>query len=212
MKIEVKNVSKEFKKVFVLEKLNMTFESGKIYGLTGRNGSGKSVLLKLLCAFYEPTEGEILFDGENIIKQKKFPPNTRALIEKPSFLPDLTGYENLELLASIQKKIGKEEIETSLRQVNLYEAKDKKYSTYSLGMKQKLGIAQVLMEDPSVMILDEPLNGIEEETALKLREILLEEKKKNKIIIVASHIQEDIDSLADVIYKFDAGHVKKIEK
>lgn len=211
MKIEVKNVVKEFKKVPILEQLNMTFEDAHIYGLIGRNGSGKSVFLKMLCAFYEPTEGEILFDGENIIEQKKFPPNMRALIEKPCFLPDLTGYENLELLANIQKKIGKKEIDEALKKVNLYEEKDKKYSKYSLGMKQKLGIAQVLMENPKIMILDEPFNGIEEETVMKLRKVLLEERKQGKIIILASHIKEDILELADVTYKFDAGHAKKVD-
>ena len=161
MKIELKNVSKKYKDVTVLSDINVVFESGKIYGFIGRNGSGKSVLLKMICSFYTPTTGEILFDGENIIKEKKFPPSTRALIEKPNFIPDLTGYENLELLASIQNKIGKEEILKSLDDVNLIAEKDKKYSKYSLGMKQKLGIAQVIMEDPKIMILDEPFNGIE---------------------------------------------------
>ncbi len=209
MKIELKNVSKKYKDVTVLSDINVVFESGKIYGFIGRNGSGKSVLLKMICSFYTPTTGEILFDGENIIKEKKFPPSTRALIEKPNFIPDLTGYENLELLASIQNKIGKEEILKSLDDVNLIAEKDKKYSKYSLGMKQKLGIAQVIMEDPKIMILDEPFNGIEEKTADKLRELLKSEAKKDKIIIIASHIKEDIENLCDVIYKFDEGKMEK---
>ena len=209
MKIELKNVSKKYKDVTVLSDINVVFESGKIYGFIGRNGSGKSVLLKMICSFYTPTTGEILFDGENIIKEKKFPPSTRALIEKPNFIPDLTGYENLELLASIQNKIGKEEILKSLDDVNLIAEKDKKYSKYSLGMKQKLGIAQVIMEDPKIMILDEPFNGIEEKTADKLRELLKSEAKKEKIIIIASHIKEDIENLCDVIYKFDEGKMEK---
>lgn len=209
MKIELKNVSKKYKDVTVLSDINVVFESGKIYGFIGRNGSGKSVLLKMICSFYTPTTGEILFDGENIIKGKKFPPSTRALIEKPNFIPDLTGYENLELLASIQNKIGKEEILKSLDDVNLIAEKDKKYSKYSLGMKQKLGIAQVIMEDPKIMILDEPFNGIEEKTADKLRELLKSEAKKDKIIIIASHIKEDIENLCDVIYKFDEGKMEK---
>lgn len=209
MKIEVKNVSKKFKNVEVLHDLNATFESGKIYGLIGRNGTGKTVFLKMLCAFYEPTSGEILYDGINVIKAKEFPPSTRALIEKPNFLSDLTGLENLELLAKIQNKITKEEILHSLEQVNLLEEKDKKFKNYSLGMKQKLGIAQVLMEDPKVLILDEPFNGIEERTASKLREVLTTEKKKDKIIIIASHIKEDIETLADVVYQFDDGTMIK---
>ncbi len=208
MKIEVKNLSKEFKKILILDNISVTFEKGKIYGLIGRNGSGKSVFLKILCALYEPTNGEVLYDETNIFKEEKIPSNTRALIESPNFIEELTGYENLEMLANIQNKIGRHEIEEALRKVNLYEEKDKKYSKYSLGMKQKLGIAQVLMEDPEVMILDEPFNGIEEETAVKLRGILKEERKKGKIIILASHIKEDIENLADVIYKFDGGKIK----
>lgn len=213
MKIEVKNVRKDFKKINILHDLNIIFESGKIYGLIGRNGSGKSVFLKMICGFYEPTEGEILFDGVNIIKEKTFPSNTRALIEKPCFLPDLTGLENLQLLASIQKKINDNDINETLKDVNLYEERNKKYSQYSLGMKQKLGIAQVLMENPEVIILDEPFNGIENSTAEKLRKLLLNEKKNGKIIIVASHIKEDIEILVDELYEFDGGTItKKVSK
>lgn len=211
MKIEVKEVSKEFKKQKVLKDINVTFESGNIYGLIGRNGSGKSVFLKLLCALYRPTSGEILFDGENVIKEKKFPPSTGALIEKPSFIGDLTGYENLKLLASIQKKIGEDEINTILKKVELYEEKDKKYSKYSLGMKQKLGIAQALMEDPEIIILDEPFSGVEDDTASSLRDLLLEEKEKGKLIIVATHMKEDLEKLATVTYRFQNGQMIKQE-
>ena len=210
MKLEVKNVTKEFKKIPVLKNINMSFESGKIYGLIGRNGSGKTVLLKMLCGFYYPSEGEILLDGENYIEKYTFLQDCGALIENPSFISDLTGYENLEMLASIQRKIGKKEILDTIEKVNLSADKDKKYSKYSLGMKQKLGVAQAIMENPKIIILDEPFNGIENETATKLRNILLEEKKKNKIIILASHIKEDITNLADVVYEFDDGNVKKI--
>lgn len=213
MKIEVRNVQKDFKKVNVLHDLNIIFESGKIYGLIGRNGSGKSVFLKMLCGFYEPTAGEILFDGINVIKEKSFPPNTRALIEKPCFLPDLTGLENLELLASIQKRISNDDIQETLKDVNLYDERNKKYSQYSLGMKQKLGIAQVLMENPDVIILDEPFNGIENNTTEKLRKLLLNQKKNGKIIIIASHIKEDIEILADELYEFDNSTItKKVSK
>ena len=209
MKIEVNNVSKLFGKNEVLHDINVTFESGKIYGLIGRNGSGKSVFLKILCGFYKPTTGTVIYDGINIVGDNLFPPNTRALIEHPSFLPDLTGYENLELLASIQNKISKEDILDTLKRINLYEEKDKKYSKYSLGTKQKLGIAQVLMEDPQIMIFDEPMNGVEEQTTLEIRKIIKEEKKKGKLIIIASHITEDIVGLSDEVYRFDAGRIEK---
>lgn len=203
MNLLVKNVSKSFKGVEILKNINIDFESGKIYALVGRNGSGKSVFLKMICGFYEPTEGKILQDGVNYIKEKQFPKNARCLIEKPSFLPELSGFENLKLLASITKTINDIKILETLKTVNLLEDKDKKFSQYSLGMKQKLGIAQVLMEDPDLIILDEPFNGIEKETAIKLRKVLKNLAKRNKIVIVASHIEEDVKELADIIYEFD---------
>lgn len=211
MEIIVKDLSKKFKKVTILENINLKFESGKIYGIVGRNGSGKSVFLKILCSFYKPTTGEILFDNVNYNSNNNFPPSVRALIENPTFFPDLTGFENLKLLSSIQNKIGDEEIIKTLDQVNLLSEKDKKYSEYSLGMKQKLGIAQVLMENPDVMIFDELFNGIEEKTVEKIRNILLELKNQNKIIIVTSHIKEDIGVLSDEVYKFDCGRVERVK-
>ena len=209
MKIEIKKVSKKFKNIEVLKNVSMTLESGHIYGFTGHNGSGKTVLLKLICAFLEPTTGEILFDGKNVIKENSFPPSTRALIEKPNFLSDLTGYENLELLARIQNIIGEKEIEDTLKKVGLEEDKDKLYYKYSLGMKQKLGIAQVLMEDPEILILDEPFNGLDENSIKNIRKNLLKEKEKGKLIILATHDKEDIKVLCDEIYKFNDGTVKK---
>ena len=209
MKLEIKNLTKKFKDIKVLDNINLTFESGKIYGLIGRNGSGKSVLLKLICGFYYPTEGEILLDGNNYIKNNEFPANTRALIEKPNFLPDLTGYENLELLASIQNKIGKKEILDTLDKVHLTEEANKKYGKYSLGTKQKLGIAEVLMENPDLIILDEPFNGVENATVKEMRKVLIEEKKKGKLIILATHMKEDIEQLADSIYEIDGGKITK---
>ena len=207
MKIEVKNVSKRFRKTMVLNNVNASFESGHIYGLSGRNGSGKSVFLKILCGLYKATTGEILFNQKSYDKDNLYLLNMRAIIEKPNFFPELTGYENLELLARIQNKIGKTEIEEALKKVNLYEEKDKRYSEYSLGMKQKLGIAQVMMEDPDIIILDEPFNGIENESVKKISRILKEEKEKGKLIIISTHIKEDLDNLSDFIYYFDAGEV-----
>ena len=207
MKIEVKNVSKIFKKNTVLNNVNASFESGHIYGLSGRNGSCKSVFLKILCGLYKPTTGKILFDNKSYDKGNLYLLNMRAIIEKPNFFPELTGYENLELLAKNQNKIGKQEIDEALKKVNLYEEKDKKYSEYSLGMKQKLGIAQVLMENPDIIILDETFNGIEENSVKKISNILKEEKEKGKLIIISTHIKEDLDNLSDFIYYFDVGEV-----
>ena len=211
MKIEVKNVCKKFKNEEVLKNVNLNFESGKIYGFRGKNGSGKSVLLKIMCGLYAPTSGEVLYDGVNYNMENKFVPSVRALIEKPNFFPNLTGYENLKLLSEIQNKITDKEINETLESVNLINEKDKKYSNYSLGMKQKLGVAQALMEDPEVIILDEPFNGIEKASVEKIIDILKKKKSEGKIIIVASHYLEELSNLCDKIYSFDMGEVSNYE-
>ncbi len=207
MKIELKNLSKNFDKNKVIDNINITFTEGNIYGLYGRNGSGKSVIMKLICGFLIPTEGQILFDGIDFNANDEYPNSLRAVIERPSFFPNLTGYENLKLLAEIQNKISDKEIIESLKIVNLINEKDKKFSKYSLGMKQKLAIAQAIMEDPKIIILDEPFNGIEEKTVSKLIKYLKEEKQKGKIIIFSTHIKEDLDNLADKIYKIENGSI-----
>ncbi len=210
MKIEVKNLYKKFKYNVVLSDISVTFESGKIYGLIGRNGSGKSVFLKILCSFYTPSSGEVLQDGYNYIKHDTFPKDTRALIEYPNFVNELTGFENLKMLAKIQNKIDDDKIIETMEKLNVLNVKDTEYGVYSFGTRQKLGLAQVLMEDPKFIILDEPFNGIEKETVQKLKEVLKEEKSKDKIIIITSHIKEDIDELADEVYELENGHLKKI--
>lgn len=211
MNIKINNLTKKFKKVTILDNINIEFESGKIYGLVGRNGSGKSVFLKILCSFYKPTTGQVLYNDIDYNSNNSFPPSLRALIENPTFFGDLTGYENLKLLSNIQNKVSEEDIISSLKQVNLIDEKDKKYSEYSLGMKQKLGIAQVLMENPDIMIFDELFNGIEEITVNKIRKHLLELKSQGKLIIITSHIKEDIEMLSDEIYKFDNRRVERIK-
>ena len=208
MKIEIKNVTKKIDKEMVLNDISLSLNSGTIYGLVGRNGSGKSMLLKTICGFVKPDKGYVIVNGEDIYKNNTFPKNTAALIERPNYLPELTGFENLKMLASINKKIDDTEILNTLKKVNLLDEKDKKFKKYSLGMKQKLGIAQVLMENPDIMILDEPFNGLEEESANKIRKILLEEKEKGKLIIIATHIKEDIDELCHVIFHIDKGKIK----
>lgn len=203
MKIKLVDISKKIKDATILENINVEFEPGKIYGLIGRNGAGKSVLLKIICGFYNPTSGQVLFNNKCINLEKKFAPSTRALIERPNFLPDATGYQNLSFLASIQGNIGEKEIIETLKKVNLLSEKDKKYSKYSLGMQQKLGIAQVLMEDPEVEILDEPFNGIDDESKEIITKVLLEEKKRGKTIILATHMKEDLNNLCDVVFKIE---------
>ena len=210
--IVIKNVSKSFDGIEVLHDVNLGLEEGKIYGFIGRNGSGKSVLFKIICGLYYPTSGSVLVDGVDIHKKDVFPNDMRVLIEKPNFLPNLTGLENLKLLASIQNKITEEDIILILDKLNLKKDMNKLYHKYSLGMKQKLAVAQVFMENPKMMILDEPFNGIEEKTVEVIKKILLEEKKNGKIILISSHIKEDIEELADTIYFVDAGSVNSYRK
>lgn len=205
--IEVKNLTKKIGNDEILKDINLKLECGKIYGFVGRNGSGKSILFKTLCGFINPTEGEVKVNNIDIYKENTFPDSTRALIEKPNFIDDISGLENLKLLAKIQNTITEEDILKYFDLFELTKYKDKTFKKYSLGMKQKLGIIQVLMEDPKIIILDEPFNGLEEQSVELLRKILLEEKKKNKLIIIASHIKEDIDILADEIYRVDGGKI-----
>lgn len=209
--IKINKLTKTINLDNILDDINIELNEGKIYGFVGRNGSGKSVLFKTICGFIRPTAGEVIVDNINIYKTDSFPKNTRALIEKPKFLPHLTGYENLELLASIQKKIGQKEINDILEKVDLLEYKDKKYGIYSLGMKQKLGIAQVLMEDPKVLLLDEPFNGLDDKSTKKIRELLIEEKKRGKLILIATHIKEDITVLCDEVFYIDGGKISNHE-
>lgn len=212
--IVIKNVSKSFDGVEVLHDVNLDLEEGHIYGFIGRNGSGKSVLFKIICGLYYPTTGIVIVDGIDIHKNDIFPNDMRVLIEKPNFLPNLTGLDNLKLLASIQNRITEEDIILILDKLNLKKDMNKLYHKYSLGMKQKLAVAQVLMENPKMMIFDEPFNGIEEKTVEVIKKILLEEKKSGKIILIASHIKEDIEELADAdtIYFVDNGSVNNYKK
>lgn len=212
--IVIKNVSKSFDGVEVLHDVNLDLEEGHIYGFIGRNGSGKSVLFKIICGLYYPTTGSVIVDGVDIHKNDIFPNDMRVLIEKPNFLPNLTGLDNLKLLASIQNRITEEDIILILDKLNLKKDMNKLYHKYSLGMKQKLAVAQVLMENPKMMIFDEPFNGIEEKTVEVIKKILLEEKKEGKIILIASHIKEDIEELADAdtIYFVDNGSVNNYKK
>lgn len=207
MEILIRNLSKKFKDNLVLDNVNLKFELGNIYGFVGENGSGKSVLLKLICSFYIPSNGEILIDNINYCDNSSFPNNLRAFIDIPSFYPEKTGFENLKILAKIQNKINDEKIIETLKIVNLYEEKNKKFYEYSMGMKQKLGIASVIMENPKIMIFDEPFNGVDEKSKEKIIDYLKKIKNK-KIIIVSSHIKEDINKLCDQLYYFEKGTIK----
>lgn len=209
--IEIKNLSKKIRKNDILTNVNMNLDYGNIYAFCGPNGSGKSVLLKLIVGIFTPTSGSILYDGcsYNINNIHKL--NIRALINKPCFFPDLSGYENLKLLSKIQNKITDQDILEALKIVNLINEKDKKFSQYSLGMKQKLGIAQVLMEKPDIYLLDEPFNGIDRQSVKKICDELIKRSKNNKLIIFSSHIKEELDLLPCQIFNFENGNVLKYE-
>ncbi len=206
MEIKVQNVNKSFKNNIVLQDINLTLQGGKVYGLKGRNGSGKSVLLKILCGFYTSTEGSVFYNGKSL---KDSSIRIRALIEKPSFFPYLSGFENLQLLAKLEHLIDNQKILQVLELVGLAEDKDKNFSKYSLKKKKKLGIAQAIMEPSDLLILDEPFNGIDVQSVQVLKKHIKELSDKDKIIIVTSHIQDDLVELCDEIIELENGKIIK---
>ena len=195
--IVIKNVSKSFDGVEVLHDVNLDLEEGHIYGFIGRNGSGKSVLFKIICGLYYPTTGNVVVDGVDIHKNDVFPDDMRVLIEKPNFLPNLTGLENLKLLASIQNKITEEDIILVLDKLNLKKDMNKLYHKYSLGMKQRLGIGLTLVGDPDLLLLDEPINGLDPQGIVEVRDTVLRlNEERNMTILVSSHILEELSKIA----------------
>lgn len=210
--IKLENVCRKFGDQIVIDNVSLELKEKKIYGFIGRNGSGKSVLFKIICGFIVPDSGDVIINNKNIYKTDSFPENVAALIEKPKFIGNLSGLDNLKLLAGINNKISEKDICDLLKRLDLYDEKDKLYKKYSLGMKQKLGIIQVLMENPEIMIFDEPFNGLDDETTDVVRNLLLEEKRKGKIILISSHIKEDIEKLCDCVYRINNGKVLENEK
>lgn len=212
MKLELNKISKKFKKNLVLNDLSIVFEPGKIYGLVGANGSGKSVLFKIICGIMKPTSGLVLFDGEDYLKKYGVPKSTRAIIEETIFIESMSGFDNLKMISKIQNRISTDDINNVMNKVGLANEKSKKVSEYSMGMKQKLAIAQVIMEDEDLILLDEPFNGLDFESVDNIRDLILDLKTKNKIIIVASHIKEDLYKLADQLYLLDKGKLNELNK
>ena len=203
--ISVQNVSKSFGAERVLNSVSRDFEQGKIHGIVGNNGSGKTVLMKCICGFLIPTEGTVTVNGKRVGVDVDFPPDLGLIIETPGFLPNLSGAKNLEILASLNKKIGLAEIADSIRRVGLDPLMKKPVGKYSLGMRQRLGIAQAIMEDPSLLILDEPLNGLDKHGVAEMRKLIKGLKGEGKTILLASHNQGDIDELCDTVCEMDAG-------
>ena len=209
--IEIDNISKEFSGDIVLHSVSISFEKGKIYGIIGRNGSGKTVLLKIISGFLKPTTGTVTINGIPLGKKNEFPENTGILIEKPGFLPYKSGFQNLKYLSQIQKLINDQEIYKVLEQTGLTSAAKKLVGKYSMGMKQRLGIAQAIMENPEILILDEPMNGLDDQGASQMRKLFLQLRNEGKTILLASHMQEDIHELCDKVYRIDAGIIEEIK-
>ena len=203
--IECCKLKKSFKGKVVLDGIDMEMKPGNIYGIIGRNGSGKTVLMKCICGFLQPDEGTVVVNGKTIGKDVDFIENAGVIIETPGFIPYFTGYQNLKNLASIRKKIGKKEIEDTMIYVGLDPKNDTMVAKYSLGMRQRLGIAQAIMEEPDILILDEPMNGLDKEGVVEMRKLFLNLKKKGTTMVIASHNTEDIAILCDRVYEMEHG-------
>lgn len=204
------NVSKTIGHDDVLKNISATFESGKIYGIFGRNGSGKTMLFRAICGLIKITTGEIHFNDLKLHRDVSYAPNVGVIIETPSFWKEFSGFENLKMLASIQGKITDVEIIESLRRVGLDPQDKRPVKKYSLGMKQRLAIAQGIMENPDLIFFDEPTNALDEEAVQLLRQILIEEKERGAIVLIASHNKDDIRLLADVFMKMESGRLSEV--
>lgn len=205
MKIEVTNFTKTIGKINVLENINVTLNSGHIYGAVGKNGSGKTMFLRMIAGLILPTKGEVRVDGKVLGKNISFPNQLGILLEKPSFLGHLTGYENLKMLAKIRNLASDKEIQSYMNLFDLDWKNNKKFKQYSLGMKQKLGIIQAMMENQQIIILDEPFNALDEASVETLRQVLERLKAENKLIVMTSHNKEDIQLLCDYTFTLSDG-------
>ena len=202
--IEISHVTKKYGAATVLNDVNISFEKGKIHGLIGRNGSGKTMLMKCICGFVPVTQGSVTVNGKKIGKDIDVPENLGAIIETPGFLNNYSGYNNLKFLAGINKKIGREQIREAISFVGLDPDSKKHVGRYSLGMRQRLGLAQAIMENPNLIILDEPMNGLDKKGIEDVKELLLKLKGDGKTILMASHYAEDME-ICDEVFQMEDG-------
>ena len=205
VKISIKKLNKRIHKNQIIQDINVDFQGGKIYGLKGYNGSGKTMLMRLIAGLILPTDGEILINGRRLGKDITFPDRIGILIENPSFLDGYTGYENLKLLADIQKRIDSVKIRKVLEQVGLDPDDKRKYRKYSLGMKQRLGIAAAVMEGNDILLIDEPTNALDTEGIVMVKDLLRREKERGALVIIACHEPAVIQELSDEIYTIENG-------
>ena len=204
MQIEMNNVNKTVKGIPLLTDISLTMDSGKIYGFTGDNGSGKTVLFKVLLGLMKKTSGTILIDGE---EQKDLMQDVGFIIERPEYIPYYSAYKNLEIIAAYRKRADRERIRTVLEMFGLNPDDKKRGGKYSLGMKQKLALAMAFLEDPKILILDEPLSALDADSVTDARQRILEEKEHGKLVLVASHYAEDIRSLCDEVFRMKDGKI-----
>ena len=205
--VKVEDVSLKVKKHTILNHINVEFEKGKIHGLVGRNGSGKTMLMKCICGFIKVTEGKIEVNQKVIRQDIDFPESLGLIIETPGFISYYSGYRNLKILAEPNKKAGKKEIEEAMELVGLDSSLRRPVGKYSLGMRQRLGIAQAIMENPDVLILDEPFNGLDKDGVEDMRKVFLRLREEGKTIIMASHNGEDIRILCDTVHEMAKGEI-----
>ena len=205
--IKLSDITKTIKKKTVLENINLEMHAGTVTGFKGINGSGKTMLMRMITGLIRPTSGSVYIDDKELHKDISFPPSVGALLENPAFIDGYTGKENLKLLAGIKGFVTDDEIDEILDFVGLSNAKDKKYKKYSLGMKQRLAIAQAVMERPDVLMLDEPTNALDQDSAALVRTLIQEEKERGALILLASHNREDIQLLCDHIFVMDNGRI-----
>ncbi len=208
--ISVEGVTKSYKESCVLNNVNISFQRGLIHGIIGRNGSGKTVLIKTICGFIRPEKGKVVVDGKVVGRDIDFPHNIGAIIEAPGFLPSLSAFKNLSYLASLRNIINDDEIRNAITLVGLNPDDKKHVGKYSLGMKQRLGLAQAIMEHPDILILDEPMNGLDNDGVSEMRDLLLHFKNEGRTIIIVSHNSEDINMLCDTVHEMDKGVLKKV--
>ena len=208
--ITLENVCKSYRSGTVLDNVSVSFEKGKCYGIIGRNGSGKSVLLKLIAGFAYPDSGKITIRGKALKKDIDFADDAGVIINSPEFINSMSGLNNLLYLAEIRKKINREKVLETLKTVGLESAMKKRVSAYSLGMKQRLRIAQAIMEDPALLILDEPMNALDDDAVKEIRQLLISLKNEGKTIILTSHNPEDIEVLCDSVCEIGKGKLKNI--
>lgn len=208
--VEIEHVTKKFGSDVVLKDINISMEEGRVYGICGNNGSGKTVLMKCICGFLPVSSGVVRVAGEVVGITVDFPESMGVIIETPGFLMNLSGIRNLEILAGLRGVISKGGIRAAMEQAGLDPDLKKAVSKYSLGMRQRLGIAQAIMEDPRLLVLDEPFNGLDKHGVSDIRALLLELKKQSKTILLASHNSEDIRILCDQVFEMDGGRIREL--